>query len=188
MIIGPMINSSKPGSLDHVFLVFDKQVPFLADYSYGYVDVRDVAKCHVNALAAPNANGKRYIVSNQHLWARDIALILKSKYPDISATVAPHFVWKLIGLFDPVIRTWIVPRMGILSTLCDNAETVKDLDVQFRRIDESVLDTADSLLKHGFVKRDKTKKSAVKTAMQVVVFGATAGALVYSIKKYILRK
>ena len=75
-----------------------------------------------------------------------------------------------------------------LGALADNRETVRDLDVQFMPIHKSVLDAAESFIDHGFIKRRDKKKSMVKTAMQVCVFGATVGVFVYTGNKYILRK
>ena len=191
MTIGPLISTNKtkpwPGSVDNVFLILSQQMPALPNVSYGYVDVRDVAKCHVNALTARNANMKRYILSNQHMWYKDVALILKSKYDGVVTRVWPDFFWRMLGMTDETIATWIVPSLGQLGVLADNRQTVKDLDVQFMPIHESVLDTAESLIEHGFVKMKDKKKSVIKTAMQVCVFGATVGAFVYTVKKYILK-
>ncbi|KAF7986860.1 hypothetical protein HWV62_12588 [Athelia sp. TMB] len=50
----------------------------------GWVDVRDVAKAHVNALVAPDAQGKRWIVSAGMASYEDIANVVRKRFPGLT--------------------------------------------------------------------------------------------------------
>jgi dihydroflavonol-4-reductase len=44
------------------------------------VDGMDVARAHVDSMESSFQN-ERYIVSNEHLWMRDLAVLVKKLYP-----------------------------------------------------------------------------------------------------------
>ncbi|KIM74395.1 hypothetical protein PILCRDRAFT_704037 [Piloderma croceum F 1598] len=50
----------------------------------GWVDVRDVAKAHINALVTPEAAGKRWIVSAALTTYSEIADIVRRKFPSLT--------------------------------------------------------------------------------------------------------
>lgn len=43
-------------------------------------DVREVAQAHLSAIKEPEARNKRFIISTETLWIREIGLILKDKF------------------------------------------------------------------------------------------------------------
>ena len=43
--------------------------PFMPKTHVGIVDVRNVAQAHVNALKFDEAQGKRYLLSGESMWA-----------------------------------------------------------------------------------------------------------------------
>lgn len=45
-----------------------------------WVDVRDVAQAHLNCLKVDAAQGKRFILSNESLWMREVAAILRGHF------------------------------------------------------------------------------------------------------------
>lgn len=46
------------------------------------MDVRDVALAHVEAMERKEATGKRFLLSSEDLWFKDIGKILESKYKE----------------------------------------------------------------------------------------------------------
>lgn len=55
-------------------------MPALAKVSFGYVDVREVAQAHVNALNVEKSDGERYILSEGSYWLEDTANILREEF------------------------------------------------------------------------------------------------------------
>jgi len=46
----------------------------------GWVDVRDVAQAHLNCLEVDAAQGKRFILSHEALWMREVAVMLREHF------------------------------------------------------------------------------------------------------------
>ena len=69
--------------------------------SFGWVDVREVAQAHLNCIERDEAQGKRFILSGEMKWMREIAEILRNHYPDypIPTSEARFCLVKFIGFF-----------------------------------------------------------------------------------------
>lgn len=74
-VFGPTLN--EPNELGYTqTLVRNLMIgkpPMLPKVVLPIVDVRDVAKCHVIALTAPNVSGTRNLLVTQTKWMREIA-------------------------------------------------------------------------------------------------------------------
>ena len=78
------------------------------------VEVRDVARAHLNALTIPEAANKRFLLVGEALWLHDIALLLKEKYgkeyPRIPTRVLPKWLVNLSSYVtyegEYMINTW----------------------------------------------------------------------------------
>eukprot|EP01084_Bolivina_argentea_P210526 358304_1 len=102
---------------------------------------------------------------------------------NIPLTVQYDFVWRAIGMFDPVVRDFVVGSLGVVKCY-DSRQTVRDLGVQFRTLDESVIDCAESLIQFGFVKKSSGGMGMVKVLGKVLLLGGIiAGAVYYGKKK-----
>ena len=89
MVIGPLLTNKKPSSVDTIYAILNGTFPFLPRYCALFIDVRDVALCHINALKSKNANGNRYIIGNHPLWLKDVAILLNEKYGDDGYNISP---------------------------------------------------------------------------------------------------
>lgn len=102
----------------------DPMVPRLA---FSCVHVKDVAALHIAALENDTTAGQRIMGVSGELWFEDIAKTLKADHPrrKIPTRVAPDFVIKALGLFDPAIKG-IVPQLGVPQPT-DNARAISVL-------------------------------------------------------------
>jgi dihydroflavonol-4-reductase len=109
---------------------------------FGMVDVRDVAAAHVRALDVPESIGQRIILNDRFLWFVDMARAVKAALPGrkIVTRVAPDFVIRLIGLFDPSVAS-IKDELGKRSEI-DSSRARTLLGIDFRDTRESVGESA----------------------------------------------
>lgn len=122
------------------------------DLTIGFVDVRDVAKAHIDAAFKPEAKG-RYIVSPVTLKMLEVANILRpkfSQYPLPSSQV-PKFLLYIVG---PILAglTWkyISNNVGFPLTF-DSSKIKNELGFEFRDPRQAIIDTADSIIEHKLV-------------------------------------
>jgi nucleoside-diphosphate-sugar epimerase len=113
--------------------------------------VRDVATAHLLAMTAPEAVGKRFICNAECYWCQEIAFILEKHFGDrgyrIPTRLLPDFFLRLFALFDGTLRR-VVPTLGQKIEL--SSERLRNtLDWQPRPVEESIVDTAESLIEHG---------------------------------------
>ena len=79
-------------------------------------------------------------------------------------------------------RDFIVPSLGVIR-FEKNEESVRDLGVVYRPVNESIIDCADSLIKFGLVERPSKGSKYVKTLAKVLLVGGVIGGSVYYAKK-----
>lgn len=152
-ILGPIIDKNDFGtSANLVKKMLDGSMPAMPKIGFGTVDVRSVADAHIKALENPNANGNRYLCANGYLTFKDIADILRNDYPNkkIPSKELPDFLVKLFSLFDKETK----PILNDLNSkrLLDTSKILKDLDWKPISLQQSVKDTAKSLINLNFVK------------------------------------
>ena len=99
---------------------------------FTFVDVRDVALAHVRALTAPDAGGKRIYVVAGHYSTKRIADILRNRYPHLAPILPPKdaeddFPDDVYGF--------------------NNSRSRTVLGLTYRGLEESVVDTAASILR-----------------------------------------
>ena len=105
-----------------------------------FIDVRDLAKAHVEAVMRPEVGNKRYAIAVPDRWSYEMAAaILRQKYPEAKSKIAA------IDQAEP-------PESYSLDWQSVN----RDLGVQFRSFHSSVIDLFERLAKQGIVpwKRD----------------------------------
>ena len=116
------------------------------------MDVRDVADAHLNAILVPEARNKRFMLSKECMWLHEIAAIIKKQYG------------KDYKMTDKVMPYWIIKVASFFSNYChylaqnweteftyDNQETKQILGVQFRDLDSSLLEMAETLIQSGYI-------------------------------------
>ncbi len=148
LVLGPLIDPDGSASVEVVRKLLAREVPGCPKLSLSLVDVRDVAVAHIKAMTVPGAAGNRYICNTEARWMADIAEQLNRELGPggrpVPTRVLPNFVVRIVALFDSAVGR-IVPDLG-RERLYDNAVIQRDLDWQPRPMDETITDTANSLL------------------------------------------
>ncbi len=151
LVVGPVIGEKFSDTLSLVTSLMEGKVPLLPRVGYQIVDVRDVAKTLVQALMRPSISGRRFILSGDFLWMKDVASILRGAFPDRSFPrhTVPDALLHLAKPFDASIRQ-IAVELG-RQRMASSAAAKRWLDWNPRPARETILDCAHSLVEHGVV-------------------------------------
>ncbi len=120
--------------------------PMLPDMGFACVDVRDIAQMHVRALSTPASIGERIIGASDFLSFQDMAKAIKARFPQrrIPTIVAPHFLMKVLAIFDKAIAS-IIPALGRRESI-SNGRAREMLGMSFRDPRTSVVEAAEYLV------------------------------------------
>ncbi len=146
-VLGPALDGDYGTSLAVIERLLRAKDPMLPRFGFTCVDVRDIADMHVSAIGIGESAGKRFAGVAGFLWFSDIARVVKDTNPDrkIPTRVAPDLMIRMLGLFDPAIRT-IVPMLGVRQEV-DSSRARDVLGIAFRPLDEAVRDAAESVVR-----------------------------------------
>lgn len=113
LVVGPPLDADFGTSIQVLERLHRAKDPMLPRAGFSTVDVRDVAEAHIRALERPETAGKGYLLSERFLWFKDIAAAMKTAVPNrrYPAREAPNALLRVLGLFDPSVRT-ILPSLG----------------------------------------------------------------------------
>lgn len=158
-VIGPSVTAGVNTTSRMIMDLLNGGVyPAIIDMAFPLVDVRDVAEAHVRAAENPDASG-RYICANEIVPMERTVAVLKNngfdayKLPKIRMTSgAGSFIVKQLARFQPQgSRSFIETNLGRRLNL-DNSKIVDELGIEFGDIDQSIVDTANDLIKWRHVK------------------------------------
>lgn len=125
--------------------------PMLPNIGFTCVDVGDVALMHIRALERPESIGKRFIGMDRFMWFTEMAALLKADHPGrkIPTRTAPNFAIRILGMFDPAIRS-ILPMLGRKED-ADTQQARSVLGIEFRDTRQSIREAAQYLADHNLV-------------------------------------
>ncbi len=155
-VFGPVLGPDYATSILLVQRMLDGALPGLPRMCFGVVDVRDVADIHLRAMTDPAAKGERFLaVAGDFMWIVEIAKTLKARLGDAAKRVPtrelPNWLVKLAALKDPAVKQ-IIPELGKWKNATgEKAQRV--LGWAPRSREDSVVGTADSLIRLGLVKK-----------------------------------
>jgi dihydroflavonol-4-reductase len=127
-VFGPSLGAQLEGqSVALMTAMIGGKMPMIPDMSMGMVDVRDIARLHVAALAAVDAAGKRFIASTaQPVEMATMARVLRQAgYAKVPSRRAPSILLRIMSLFDREVRG-MLPYLG-KSVSYDISATLKVL-------------------------------------------------------------
>ncbi|MBS0333242.1 MAG: aldehyde reductase, partial [Proteobacteria bacterium] len=154
LVLGPVMSRDFSESVQVVERLLSGRVPGLPRLGFNVVDVRDVAELHVRAMIDVNSAGERYIAAGTYAWMADLAELLRARVTGpqrakIPTRKMPDFVIRLAGLFDKDLGS-VTPGLGQKHDY--SAEKAKRmLAWRSRPMDETIMDTAGSLIAAGVV-------------------------------------
>ena len=144
-----------------MFRQIDKGLMFYPKGGNGFVDVRDVASASI-ALMESKIEGERYILNAENLTFKNlfdqIAAALNKKPAFLKANdLLIDFMWRLdafkstlLGI-SPVLTKELAKNMQLCFEY-DNGKIKKDLGFQFRPMNQTITDTANSYLEAKKIK------------------------------------
>eukprot|EP00746_Dinoflagellata_sp_MGD_P025744 gnl/MRDRNA2_/MRDRNA2_160624_c0_seq1.p1 gnl/MRDRNA2_/MRDRNA2_160624_c0~~gnl/MRDRNA2_/MRDRNA2_160624_c0_seq1.p1 ORF type:complete len:424 (+),score=77.14 gnl/MRDRNA2_/MRDRNA2_160624_c0_seq1:100-1272(+) len=167
--IGPSMSAvNRSESLDAIDLAFlrrelkgkvkQKQDPVM-DVPIPYVDVRDVAKIHVEAMLQPEAKDRRYIAHAKTELMPKLLGYLSADYPTVNTK--PDGSVKCFAdccnscccccLFGQTKMgvTWLRKTWGKDAETLDNSRSIKELRISYMPIEQTIKDHAESWHKHN---------------------------------------
>lgn len=154
LILGPVLGRDFSTSLEALKKLLEGALPGLPRLGFPVTDVRDVADAHVRALTHPGIDGERFLVAGEFLWLEDIAHVLKAnlgpKARKVPTRKLPNLLVRLSAMFDPTVRM-VLPELGRARAV-DSRHVQEVLGLRLRPAQDTILDTANSLLATGIVK------------------------------------
>jgi nucleoside-diphosphate-sugar epimerase len=151
-ILGPVLSEDLSFSIQVIARMMGG-MPGVPRLSFTFVDVRDVAQLQVAAMTAPEAAGERFIAVTSFLWMSDVARILRDGLGERGANIrtrtVPNLLVRAMARLDPSLRS-IVGDLG-KKTDYSNEKAVSRLGWKPRPIEETIVDTAESLTRVGAV-------------------------------------
>jgi nucleoside-diphosphate-sugar epimerase len=106
---------------------------------YLWVDVRDVAKAHVEAMERPEAGGNRFFVTAGHFANKEIVPIVRKHFPQLADKLPEDGVQ---GGDYPDGKVENIYKY-------DNSKATKVLGIEWISLEQSIADTIKSLLAVG---------------------------------------
>jgi nucleoside-diphosphate-sugar epimerase len=155
-VFGPVLGSDYATSIILVQRMMDGSLPGLPRMCFGAVDVRDVADLHLRAMTDPAATGERFLaVAGDFFWIVEIAEVLKERLGEKARRVPtrqlPNWLVRLAAFKDPAVKQ-IIPELGKWkNATSEKAQRVLGWSPRSR--EDSVVATAESLIKLGLVKK-----------------------------------
>ncbi|WP_299257050.1 aldehyde reductase [uncultured Aquimarina sp.] len=150
-ILGPILEKDFGTSANIVIKAMDGSSPAIPKIGFDMVDVRSVADLHIKAMETPEAAGERFVASAGFLTFKEVASILKEKYPDkkVPKLSLPDFIVRLFSNLDKTIKPILVD-LGAERKV-NNSKAIKLLDWQPISAKDAVLACAESAIKLSLV-------------------------------------
>jgi dihydroflavonol-4-reductase len=149
LVLGAPLDKNFGSSISLVERILKGSDPMLPDLKFAIVDVRDVAKMHVDAIKNDETKGERILSSSETKSFVEIAKYLKSIYPKskIKSIQAPTAIIKFLSIFDDTIKT-ILPQLGKPMRI-SNAKAKRLMGIDFIPVEVSLRESAEYLIKNG---------------------------------------
>ena len=148
LVLGPSFTpASESGSL---FLMNELMAGYFfygaPNFSFAFVDVRDVAAAHVAAAFTATASGRYILARTEMVSFLEMARIIRDRYPhryQLPRHPVPDWAVRVLGPRFGLTQDYIRKHLGIRFTV-DNHRSVADLAVRYRPVEETVLDHYES--------------------------------------------
>ena len=156
-VLGPVLGDDFAASIEIAKQLLEGKIPALPDVGFCLVDVRDVADLHYRALIAPadKVRNGRFIASAGPFYTfADLARVVRARLGEQARKVPtrrmPDFVVRILAKFVPDLRQLVGELGRTRSTSGQHARDV--LGWAPRSPDDTIEDTARSLIEHGLVR------------------------------------
>ena len=118
-IFGPIIGGIYPASFEGVIkAILEGSIKENPPFTFGVVDVSDVADIHIKAMLLPQASGQRFLATSDEVMSfYDVAELIKKQRPESASLIAdlqptaPEFYTKMSNKKAVEVLNWY-PRSG----------------------------------------------------------------------------
>ena len=125
---------------------------------FGVVDVRDLAEAHFKAAFTPEAKG-RYIISGHNTDFPSLAETLIDKfgndYPIPRKVMPKWLVWLVAPMVNKAMTRKIISLNINQPWIGDNSKGVRELDMRYRPMNESMIDFFQQMIDSGLLQPAK---------------------------------
>ena len=124
--------------------------------SIAVVDVRDVARAHLEAILRDGANGKRFILCADNPFMFDLVKVMKEKfgneYPVKEAKEMPIIIPFFMRIWDKEMAGYY-ERWG-KNTVFDGSRASNILGIDYIGYDKMMQDMGSALIETGYVVKE----------------------------------
>ena len=149
MVFGPLIsNEIRGASVNLIANMMSGKFPALPDIYFTIVDVRDIAKLHVDSLQNQNSNNKRILATSENgIPFLDISLILRNLgFEKSPKNIIPNQVINSLAAFNKEMRiTSSMIKRGFYKV--DLSDTISIFHWQPIPLEETICDMTKSIQK-----------------------------------------
>lgn len=153
VVFGPDTFGNAGASLGILKAMMIGKFPRSPKVGMPFIDVRDCAAIHVAAMTSKDAGGRRLLATGQTLWFKEVADILRAKYPELKGlpkSEMPNFIFKIMAVFDDSAKV-LLPNLGTFHE-ADAGYVTNMTHVIPRPAKEAILAGAESLIASGSVR------------------------------------
>ena len=144
LVWGPGIgNHLSSASLNIFKMLMKREMPMIPRMKVPLVDVRDVAKAHVDSIENNQSIGKRFLLCENTYWMKDISLKMNSLGYKTPTLIAPDFLIKFLSLFDATLKEASSKLRYDYFIDCNQAKNV--LNFKPISLEKTLVDTYDYL-------------------------------------------
>ncbi|RLN25157.1 cinnamoyl CoA reductase-like 2a [Panicum miliaceum] len=135
MVIGPLLQPTLNTSAEAILKLINGSSSTYPNFSFGWVNVKDVALAHILAYEVPSANG-RYCMVERVVHYSEVVNIIRKMYPTIPLA-------DKCADDKPFVPTYQVSK-----------EKIRSLGMELIPLEMSIKETIESLKEKGFVSFD----------------------------------
>lgn len=153
-VLGPILGADTSHSM-RLIIGLLAGMPGCPRINSGFVDVRDVADLHMRCMLQPAARNERFLaISGHSMWMIEIANILRARLGEAARKVpsveVPSDIVRALAATNPAMKL-MAPMLDVtMDATSEKAQRL--LGWRPRPVDESVVATAESLLRLGVVR------------------------------------
>lgn len=155
-IFGPVLGPDLSSSVTLIQSLL-KGMPGVPRLYFGMVDVRDLADLHLRAMQSEAAKGQRFLaVGGDVVSLFDVAKMLRQHLGASASRVPtrqfPDWFMRVMALINPQAKA-VRPQLGVIRrSTSDKARRL--LGWHSRPYEETIIDTAKSLIRHGIAQTE----------------------------------
>ena len=142
-VIGPMLSDDIGTSNLFVKKILDGSTPGNPGLHIGFVDVRDVARAHVDSIKNEKSDNKRIILSKDEIWVSELSEILRNLGYKAPKRNIPKWLISVLSLFDKQLGG-LIPMIGKVRNI-EGSIFSEVFDWELISIEESAKVTAEQL-------------------------------------------